>query len=81
SKMYLGKVEAAIKLFEEEVSSTDSQLPLDGLLMQLGRAYLLADRSMEAKESFARIVDEFPESSYGLVAQAELDRFETSEGG
>ena len=81
SKMYLGKVEAAIKLFEEEVSSTDSQLPLDGLLMQLGRAYLLANRSMEAKESFARIVDEFPESSYGLVAQAELDRFETSEGG
>ena len=63
------------------MSSTDSQLPLDGLLMQLGRAYLLANRSMEAKESFARIVDEFPESSYGLVAQAELDRFETSEGG
>ncbi|HIN70926.1 MAG TPA: hypothetical protein EYM91_06695 [Acidobacteria bacterium] len=81
TKMYSGKIEAAIILFEEEASSTDSQLPLDGLLMQLGRAYLLANRSMQAKESFARIVDEFPESSYGFVAQAELDRFENSEGG
>ena len=79
TKMYSGNVEAAIQLFEEEVTSVDSQMPLDGLLMQLGRAYLLATRSMEAKESFARIVDEFPGSSYGLVAQAELDRFEISE--
>mgnify|MGYP001199182319 FL=1 len=79
TKMYSGNVEAAIQLFEEEVTSVDSQMPLDGLLMQLGRAYLLANRSMEAKESFARIVDEFPGSSYGLVAQAELDRFEISE--
>ncbi|SVA09939.1 uncharacterized protein METZ01_LOCUS62793, partial [marine metagenome] len=78
TKMYSGNVEAAIQLFEEEVTSVDSQMPLDGLLMQLGRAYLLANRSMEAKESFARIVDEFPGSSYGLVAQAELDRFEIS---
>ena len=79
TKMYSGNVEAAIQLFEKEVASVDSQIPLDGLLMQLGRAYLLADRSMEAKESFARIVDEFPNSSYGLVAQAELDSFEISE--
>jgi len=79
TKMYSGNVEAAILLFEAEVASMDSQIPLDGLLMQLGRAYLLANRSMEAKESFARIVDEFPSSSYGLVAQAELDRFEISE--
>jgi hypothetical protein len=77
--MYSGNVEAAIQLFEKEVASVDSQIPLDALLMQLGRAYLLADRSMEAKESFARIVDEFPNSSYGLVAQAELDSFEISE--
>lgn len=78
TQMYAGNIEAAIELFQAELNGDQQRLPLDGVLMQLGRAYLLADRTVEAQESFARIVDEFPESVYGPAAQAEIDKLEAS---
>jgi len=72
-----GNPDAAIALFEEALNLTGAQVPLDGVLMRLGRAYLRAGRTVEAEESFARIVDEFPQSIYGPVAQTELDELQT----
>jgi len=81
TQMYAGKHAAAIELFEAELSGGNPRVPIDGVLMQLGRAYLLADRTAKAQESFARVVDEFPESVYGPAAQEELDKLERpSEG-
>ena len=41
-----------------------SQLPLDGVLMQLGRACARAGKKEEAVRAFTRVVDEFPQSMY-----------------
>ena len=76
ARMYAGHYEAAIELFESTSDLTDTQTPVDGILMQLGRAYLLAGRTTEAQETFTRIVDEFPNSLYQPRAQAELDKLE-----
>ncbi|HJO37693.1 MAG: tetratricopeptide repeat protein [Vicinamibacterales bacterium] len=72
-----GNADAAIALFEEALNLPDAQVPVDGILMRLGRAYLRAGRPVQAEESFARIVDEFPQSIYGPMAQAELDDLQT----
>jgi outer membrane protein assembly factor BamD (BamD/ComL family) len=48
-------------------------VPVDGVLMQLGRAYRLAGRTPEAVQTFKRITDEFPASPYAADARRELD--------
>ena len=72
-QMSRGSYETAIALLEpSSVSAADAPLPLDGVLMQLGRAYQLAGRSDEARAAFQRIMDEFPTSLYFTNAQREL---------
>jgi TolA-binding protein len=63
----------AIATFKELSLSTDGDLPVDGILMQLGRTYLAAGRKTEAAQAFRRVVDEFPESPYTGEARRQLD--------
>ena len=67
-----GKYDNAIQIYTELSRDTSSQLPVDGVLMQLGRAYARAGRKEEAARTFDRIVQEFPQSSYLSEAQREL---------
>jgi TolA-binding protein len=46
---------------------------VDGLLVQLGRAYLAAGRTTEAQQTFERIIKEFPLSPFTSEAQRRLD--------
>ena len=46
---------------------TNSQMPVDGVLMQLGRAYALAGRKEEAVRAFTRVIEEFPQSMYSTT--------------
>jgi len=55
-----------------DVLAADALLPVDGVLMELGRAYRLAGRSDEARAAFQRIMDEFPTSLYFTNAEREL---------
>jgi predicted negative regulator of RcsB-dependent stress response len=72
-QMSRGSYEAAIALLEPSSGSeADAALPVDGVLMQLGRAYQLAGRSDEARAAFQRVMDEFPTSLYFTNAQREL---------
>ena len=48
-------------------------MPIDGILMQLGRAYALAGRKEEAVRTFTRVTDEFPTSMYSSDARRELE--------
>jgi TolA-binding protein len=57
----------------ELAARKDGSLPVDAILMQLGRACLTAGKAQEAKQAFTRIVDEFPESTYLPDARRELD--------
>ena len=68
-----GKYDSAINIYTEMSREANSQIPIDSVLMQLGRAYARAGRKEEAAGAFNRIVNEFPESFYTADARRELD--------
>ena len=67
-----GKFDPAIKQYQDLTTDSASQLPLDGVLMQLGRAYAKAGKKDEAARAFNRVVEEFPQSLYAADARKEL---------
>ena len=67
-----GKADAAIATFKEVSTDTSSMLPVDGVLMQLGRAALVAGKKDEASRAFTRVVEEFPQSLYASEAKEKL---------
>lgn len=73
-----GKYDSAINVYTELSRDTKSQLPLDGVLIQLGRAYARAGKSDEAARAFTRIVEEFPQSVYAADARRELEESKKS---
>jgi len=68
------KYDEAIALFTELSADRSSQLPMDGILIQLARASARAGRVEDARAAFKRIVDEFPASAYAAEARQELAR-------
>jgi len=48
-------------------------VPVDGVLMQLARAYTLAGKTEDAKKTLKRVIDEFPQSPYAAAARREAD--------
>jgi len=68
-----GKFDQAISVYKELSASKDGQLPADGILMQLGRAYNAAGKPADARQTFKRIVDEFPQSPYSAEAKKAMD--------
>jgi len=67
-----GKFDSAIDIYTELSRDTGSPLPLDSVLIHMGRAYARAGRADEATRTFNRIVDEFPQSPYAADARREL---------
>ena len=67
-----GKNDAAVATFKELSTDGNSQLPLDGVLMQLGRACMQAGKRDEATRAFTRVVDEFPQSLYASEAKEKI---------
>jgi TolA-binding protein len=68
-----GKFDSAIAVYTELSRDTSSTLPLDSVLIRLGRAYARAGKKEEAARSFTRVVDEFPQSAYAADARRELE--------
>lgn len=68
-----GKYDQAIAIYTELSRETDSSLPLDGILLHLGRAYARAGKKEDATRTFNRVVDEFPQSAYAAEARRELE--------
>jgi TolA-binding protein len=73
-----GKYDNAIGIYTELSRDTNSRLPVDSLLLQLGRAYARAGRKDEAVRAFNRIVEEFPKSAYVADARRELEEIRKS---
>ena len=67
------KYEPAINTLKELSTTAKDDLPLDGVLMQLGRTYALAGRKAEAVQAYERITTEFPSSTYAGDARTEID--------
>ena len=67
-----GKGDAAVTTFRDLSTDTNSNLPVDGVLMQLGRAALVAGKKEDATRAFTRVVDEFPQSLYAAEAKEKI---------
>jgi TolA-binding protein len=68
-----GQFDQAINAFKELAQHKDGPLPVDGILMQLGRTYLDAGKRSDAQQTFNRLVEEYPESPFTGDARRELD--------
>jgi predicted negative regulator of RcsB-dependent stress response len=68
-----GQYDQAIKQFVDLSEKKEGALPIDGILMHLGRTYLDAGKRTEAQQTFNRLVQEFPESPFTGDARKELD--------
>jgi TolA-binding protein len=68
-----GKFDAAIAIYRDLSTESTPRLPVDGVLMQLGRAYLKAGKKEDAARAFNRVVEEFPDSVYVADARRELE--------
>jgi TolA-binding protein len=51
-------------LVYSEVANKVEALPADGVLMKLAQAYAKAGKPQEARATYQRVVDEFPDSPY-----------------
>jgi len=67
------KYESAINTLKDLSTTFKDDLPLDGVLMRLGRTYALAGRKAEAVQTYQRLTTEFPSSAYAGDARKELD--------
>lgn len=67
-----GKGDAAMATLKDLAADTNSALPVDGVLMQLGRASLAAGKKEDASRAFTRVVDEFPQSLYAAEAREKV---------
>ena len=75
-----GKYDSAINIYTEISRDPNSQIPVDGVLMQLGRAYARAGRKEEAAGAFNRLINDFPQSLYGADARRELETVKKTSG-
>ncbi|MSO45353.1 MAG: tetratricopeptide repeat protein [Acidobacteria bacterium] len=68
-----GQFDQAINAFKELSQRKDGPLPVDGILMQLGRTYIEAGKPNDAQQTFTRLIEEFPDSPFSQDAKRELD--------
>lgn len=64
--------DAAVATLRELAGKTDGEIPVDGVLMRLARAYQLAGRPSEALQTLTRVVEQFPDSLYAAEARREV---------
>jgi len=73
AKARSGQYDQAITAYKELAQRKDGVLPIDGILMELGRVYRDAGRAGEAQQTFNRLIEEFPDSTFNADAKRELE--------
>jgi TolA-binding protein len=68
-----GQFDQAIAAYKQLADRKDGQLPVDGILMQLGRTYLDAGKRTDAQQAFDRLLQEYPDSAFSPEAKQVLD--------
>jgi TolA-binding protein len=67
-----GQYDRAIKELTDLAAQRDGLLPVDGVLVQLARTYVKAGKQSDARATFKRVVDEFPNSVYVTEARQQM---------
>jgi predicted negative regulator of RcsB-dependent stress response len=68
-----GQLDQAIATYKTITDKKDSALPVDGVMMELGRTYLDAGKTAEAQQQFNTLVQEYPDSPFSVDARQLLD--------
>jgi TolA-binding protein len=68
-----GQLDAAIASWKTMVTQDSAELPVDAILIELGRAYVTKGNTAEAKQTFTQIVDQHPDSPYAQEARTSLE--------
>ena len=68
-----GELEAAIGTWKDLASNASEELPVDAILMQLARAYVVQGNTEEALKTYTQIIDEHPASPYTPEARYEIE--------
>jgi tetratricopeptide (TPR) repeat protein len=68
-----GQLDAAIATWKTMVTQDSAELPVDAILIELGRAYVTKGNTAEAKQTFTQIVDQHPDSPYAQEARTTLE--------
>lgn len=86
ARLAVASIQVQNKQYDQAITSlqamaqrTDSDLPVDAILMELGDAYRRAGRLPEAQRTYNRIVTEFPKSVYTTDARRQLDELKTAQ--
>jgi TolA-binding protein len=69
-----GQYDQAISTFKDLAQRKDGEVPVDGVLLRLGRVYADAGKKSDAEQTFNRLVEEFPDSPFTADARRELDQ-------
>ncbi len=69
AQLVSGQFDQAIASFKDVSALNSEDAPGDGVLMQLARAYALAGKTDDARKTFKRVVDEYPQSPYVAAAR------------
>jgi tetratricopeptide (TPR) repeat protein len=67
-----GKYDEAISTLKELATDPNSQLPLDGILIQLARTAAQGGKTDEATRAYNRVINEFPQSLYLAEAKQKI---------
>ena len=67
-----GDAAAVVSELQSQVGKPEASLPSDTQLVLLAHAYEVQGNSVKSKETFRRIVTEFPDSPYAVEAQRRL---------
>jgi predicted negative regulator of RcsB-dependent stress response len=73
TQAHSGQLDAAIATWKELTTSSNEDLPVDAILIELARAYVQKGNTEEAKKTFTQIVDQHPTSPYLGEARTELE--------
>jgi TolA-binding protein len=73
AQLTAGQYDPALASLKEMAQQTADDIPVDGVLMQLARGYRLAGKNDEARKTFRRVADEFPQSPYAQIARREME--------
>jgi len=75
-----GKTAEAIERLRRAIESTQSRSPKDALLFALGQAYEKAGSAGDARATYQRLVNDYPNSAYRTEAREKLPGAQTPGG-
>ncbi len=74
AQLRAGQYDPAIATLKETSEQTNTDMPVDAVLMELARAYRLAGKTEDARKTLTQVVEKHAESPLAADARTELDK-------